>query len=296
MIQPTSSEAANPKAVSPFCCPECGASDLITDEGRGEVICTACGIVLEDHVTIAKHERAIPGSHTPERTGSPLNTLLPDRGMSTLINAKQADGRIARAARWQTRLDWPERNLFMAINELKRLSEKLNLGQNIKEMAIGLYRKAFKAKLLRGRSINSMITAALYAVIREQHLPVTFKELVSVSPVARKDIQRSYRALLEEFKLNLNPLEPTTLLARAVSDLGLDYPIEREAKTILEKYTGGSGKDPKGWVAAAIYLACRKLDRNRSQSVVARTVGVTEVTLRSRFKDLCSESSPNGEK
>ncbi|MFX1356707.1 MAG: transcription initiation factor IIB, partial [Promethearchaeota archaeon] len=36
----------------------------------------------------------------------------------------------------------------------------------------------------------------------------------------------------------------------------------------------------------ALYLVCKKMDKRISQKEIANVVGVTEVTLRSRYKDL----------
>jgi len=47
-----------------------------------------------------------------------------------------------------------------------------------------------------------------------------------------------------------------------------------------------SGKDPKGLCAGALYLVCKKMEKRISQKEIANIVGVTEVTLRSRYKDL----------
>jgi transcription initiation factor TFIIB len=46
-----------------------------------------------------------------------------------------------------------------------------------------------------------------------------------------------------------------------------------------------SGKDPKGIVAGALYLACKLNNKELTQKHIADVVGVTEVTLRSRFKE-----------
>jgi len=47
-----------------------------------------------------------------------------------------------------------------------------------------------------------------------------------------------------------------------------------------------SGKDPKGLCAGALYLVCKIRNKKISQKEIANLVGVTEVTLRSRYKEL----------
>ena len=47
-----------------------------------------------------------------------------------------------------------------------------------------------------------------------------------------------------------------------------------------------AGKDPAGLAAAAVYTAAQLYDERRTQKDVARVAGVTEVTVRNRYKEL----------
>ena len=71
--------------------------------------------------------------------------------------------------------------------------------------------------------------------------------------------------------------------------LGLSSEIEKLAIKIADTYTSNfvtSGKDPKGIVGGAIYLASKIKNENFTQKQIADLIGVTEVTLRSRYKEL----------
>jgi transcription initiation factor TFIIB len=46
-------------------------------------------------------------------------------------------------------------------------------------------------------------------------------------------------------------------------------------------------RGPTGIAAAAIYLAAKRRKKDRTQSEVAQVAGVTEVTIRNRYKELC---------
>ena len=47
-----------------------------------------------------------------------------------------------------------------------------------------------------------------------------------------------------------------------------------------------SGRGPTGVAAAAIYIASVVYDQRKTQKTIADTVGVTEVTIRNRYKEL----------
>jgi len=46
------------------------------------------------------------------------------------------------------------------------------------------------------------------------------------------------------------------------------------------------GKAPMGLAASALYLACLMNGEERTQKMLAEASGVTEVTIRNRYKDL----------
>jgi len=214
---------------------------------------------------------------------------LPDMGLSTIIdpNAKMSQ-RMKRVIKWNSRMTWNKRNLLIATTEIKRIGSNLNLPLRVKELAAKIYRKAFNMKLLRGRSIKAMVAAALYYACRKENIPRTLQEFVDQTTCEPRDIRRCYRILLRELCLKVPAMDPVMLIPKYSAELGLSLNVEKTAAEILNKFGRKitiSGKDPKGLVAAAIYLACQKHKEGKSQSKIARTIGITEVTLRSRYKE-----------
>ncbi len=47
-----------------------------------------------------------------------------------------------------------------------------------------------------------------------------------------------------------------------------------------------SGRDPRGFAASAIYMAAKPTEHRITQSEVSKVAKITEVTLRSRIKDI----------
>ena len=57
-------------------------------------------------------------------------------------------------------------------------------------------------------------------------------------------------------------------------------------KTASKNGLKRTGKDPKGLAAACIYIAARDGNMRKTQSTVAYIAKITEVTLRSRAKQI----------
>ena len=178
---------------------------------------------------------------------------------------------------------------MMAMNELKRLSEKLHIPSSVQEMAAVVYRKALNKGLIRGRCIASMIAGSLYAACRFTKIPRTLNEITEASLRDRKEIARDYRLIVRTLKMKMpidNPTDYVTKIAEKAevsSDVeGLAIKIIRDARS---KHAT-MGKDPSGLAAAALYIASKIKKEKVTQSRLAKAADLTEVTIRNRKKDL----------
>lgn len=281
------------KIKNPNICPECGGSILYIEE-KGETVCGQCGLIIDDRIVDFSHsgKRAFTNQEkvNREQTGSPISILSPDIGFSTVIDkGKISNPDLKRAAKWDTRITWEKRNLLIATTELKRISSNLNLPDHVKKEAMRYYIEAFKRKLLRGRSINGMVAACIYLACRVKEIPRTLQEILDDTLVNAKDVRRCYSTLKRELKVKTPTPDPISLIPRYIVELNLDSEIERLTVKILKEYISNfptSGKDPKGLCAGAIYLACKIKDKSYTQKEISDSIGVTEVTLRSRYKEL----------
>ncbi len=290
-------------------CPECGGTKFITDPSRGEIICMNCGAVIEEHLIDDGPEwRAFTNEEKGRRArvGSPSTLSLHDKGLSTEIGWEDRDvygkrlspqqkATMYRLKRWHTRSrvsSSMDRNLVLAMSELDRLSSQLGLSRNVKETAALIYRSAIERQLIKGRSIEAMIAAAVYAAARLRRVPRTIDEIAQNSRVSRKELGRSYRLLVTELQLKIPPPNPVDYIVRFASELRLSGRVTRRAVNLLTKAKAKGltvGKDPTGLAAAALYIASILEGERRTQREIAETATVTEVTVRNRYKELVKQ-------
>ncbi|ACX71902.1 Transcription factor TFIIB cyclin-releated protein [Methanocaldococcus vulcanius M7] len=235
--------------------------------------------------------------------GFVLHNTIHDKGLSTVIDWRNKDSygkdlsankraQLYRLRKWQRRIrvsDAAERNLAFALSELDRITSKLGLPRHVRENAAIIYRNAVEKGLIRGRSIEGVVAAAIYAACRRCRVPRTLDEIAEASRVDRKEIGRTYRFLARELNIKLTPTNPIDYVPRFASELGLPGEVESKAIQILQQATEKgltSGRGPTGVAAAAIYIASVLLGCRRTQREVAEVAGVTEVTIRNRYKEL----------
>jgi transcription initiation factor TFIIB len=85
------------------------------------------------------------------------------------------------------------------------------------------------------------------------------------------------------------PSNPADYIARFASSLKLAAETQSKAVEILEEAQHAeltSGRGPTGIAAAALYVAALMHGEKRTQREVADVAGVTEVTIRNRYKEL----------
>jgi len=290
-------------------CPKCGSTELILDDKRGELVCAKCGLVIEENeIDHGPEWRAFDHEQSERRVrvGAPSTYTIHDKGLSTDMDWRNKDsygksiptrtrGQLYRLRKWQRRIrvkDASERNLAFALTELDRMASKLLLPKQVREAAAMIYRKAVEKNLIRGRSIEGVAAASLYAACRQCSLPRTLDEIAEVSKVDRKEIGRTYRFIAREINLKLMPTLPTDYVARFCSELKLGMDVQTKAMEILDQaHEKGltSGRGPTGVAAAAIYLATIMCNNRRTQRSIAEVAGVTEVTIRNRYKELAEK-------
>jgi len=290
-------------------CPEC-EGNLVTDTEHGETVCDDCGLVVEqDGIDRGPEWRAFDSSErdSKSRVGAPTTNMMHDKGLSTNIGWQNKDAygkslssrqrqRMQRLRTWNERFrtrDSKERNLKQALGEIDRMASALGLPANVRETASVIYRRALSENLLPGRSIEGVATAALYAAARQVGNPRSLDEFTAVSRVDKMELTRTYRYVIRELKLEIQPADPGSYVPRFVSRLDLSEETQRVAHELLDSAKDAgitSGKSPVGLAASAVYAAALLSNEKVTQSEVSDVADISEVTIRNRYKELLEAS------
>jgi len=286
-------------------CPSCTKTKMILDEDKGELFCGFCGYVTPEQVVQDGPEwrsfSADGGDRS--RVGAGTSITMHDMGLSTVIGTqnKDATGKpldssmkksINRLRTWDSRSQAHtsvERNLRQALSEMDKLQDKISLPSSVIEKAAYIYRKAIEKKLVKGRSIQGLVAACVYAACRNTETPRTLEDVASGINIRRKDVARCYRLIFRELDLKIPVADPVKGVSRIASIAGLGEKTKRKAIELLNKAKKigmVAGKDPMGIAAAALYLSCISTGGSKTQKEISIASGVTEVTIRNRCAGL----------
>jgi len=85
------------------------------------------------------------------------------------------------------------------------------------------------------------------------------------------------------------PTSPQDYISRFCSELKLSADVKSKTLQILHEAANReltSGRGPTGIAAASLYIATILCGERRTQREVSEIAGVTEVTIRNRYKEL----------
>jgi len=284
--------------TSPCCArPDIGVS------ADGLRVCRTCGMTFGQSF-VSQERRAYTAEEVKQRrrteprwrTYGPrtvISTVKTDAKGRQLAAKKQA--LFARLSKIQGSLiNSIERNYWEAKPKLHALATKLNVPDYIIETAWKIYSEVAQQKLTMGRSIEAFVCASLYASIRIHDFPRLLEELTEVAMVPLRSVHRSLglivRNVLPVLNLKYRPISPEPLIFRFGNELNLSIKVQKSAAEILKaaSKTGlkKMGKDPKGLAAAALYMAAKASPERKTQTQIAEIARVTEVTLRTRAKQI----------
>lgn len=243
------------RAGSIEACPFCGSGDLVFSGSSDGVNCNGCGrrFYLSDFI-----KKDMPG------TGDFHH---------------KAD-RMSESA---------ERNLAFALSEIGRIVTANGLPPSVRGSADSIYRRAADMDLIRGRPIDALAAASVCAACRISGIPRTMDEIAENGGVGRKELGRTYRHLSKELGLALSPARPQDYIGRYCDSLKLGTEVREKSLSLIRKASESdllSGLGPAGVTAAAVYISAIICGEHRSQKQVADAAGISEVTLRSRYRKL----------
>jgi len=263
-------------------CPYCGSENVELIDGV--YVCLDCGSVIEDPALLIDtrpETREFQPEDAQTRRYVSSSSLLAIQPPTIWAPGEYRMKAIAKDAK--------SRNAIYAINTLNEIASKLHLPKQVKDLVLEYFKRLSSKRAIRRERVQAIVAALVYLASRQVGLPKPLDKIAKVSGVKKKDISKAYRMIKEELKITA----PVPDAEKFVLSFGKELRLSGEtiAKAIqivkIAKDRGVSiGRDPAGIAAAALYIATRLSGEKRTQKKVAEIAGVTEVTVRNRYREI----------
>ncbi|CAL4171543.1 unnamed protein product, partial [Meganyctiphanes norvegica] len=265
--------------MAPAKCPHCGSSDIVLDPARGDTVCTSCGVVLaEDNIVseVQFLENAGGGS-------SAIGQFVSSDSTRSRPMFKGFNGNFVRESR--------EITLNKARQKINALAQQLRLSSHHIDTSHNFFKLSLSKGLTRGRKSNHVIGACVYITCRTEATP---HMLIDVSDAIQCDVYelgRTYLRLSTALCINIPAMDPCLYIWRFAHKLQFNddtYKVSETALRLVKRMKRDwmhVGRRPSGVCGAALVIAARLHNFNRTISDVIKVVKVHESTLRKRLTE-----------
>lgn len=303
-------------------CPDCKEfpPNLTEEFSSGDMVCATCGLVVGDKIVDTRSEwRTFANDDTnnddPSRVGDVGNPLFEDTvaTLQTTIGSEGSNSFHLMKTQQKT-VEKGAKNLKEGFSQIKTLTDALQVGNNVRDTAMHIFKLADEKKFLKGKPQEAVIAGCIFVACRQGGVARTFREIFNLTRVSKKEIGRVFK-LLEKFLVDIqnegdktghsavstvNNFEtrPSTnaedLVRRYVSQLGVRNQSEVESVGMLiAKKTGQvstlAGRSPLSVAAACIFMATHYLGEAKTSKDIAVVAGVSDGTIKTAYKYLYAE-------
>uniref|UniRef100_A0A0N5ALQ2 B-related factor 1 n=1 Tax=Syphacia muris TaxID=451379 RepID=A0A0N5ALQ2_9BILA len=267
-------------------CPHCGSSEIDDDAARGDSTCMNCGTVLEESTIVSDvtFQENSGGGHS--LVGQFISK---DRGQS--CNLPGVSGLVHQESREVTHAKG--RKL------IEEIASQLRINQHCKDTAFNFFKMCVSRNLTRGRVRSHVVAACLYMTCRLEntaHLLLDFSDitqanLMDIFQVNVFDLGRTLNFLARSLRINLPTTDPCLYILRFAVLLEFGEK-QKEVVSLATRLVQrmkrdwiATGRRPTGLCGAALLLAARCCNFNRTIADVVRVVHVSEGVVRKRLDE-----------
>ncbi|KAA0193529.1 hypothetical protein HAZT_HAZT002891 [Hyalella azteca] len=266
-------------------CKNCGAGEFDVDPKTGATICVECGVV-QDENSIVNELQFMENSRGQS---SAMGQFIAHDSSAPRPMFNGCQGTFSKESR--------ELTLQKAKKKIGALATSLGLSKHVDSLANGFFKMCLSRGLCRGRKSAHLIGACVYMACREEQTP---HMLIDVSDAAEIDVYelgRTYLRICTALHISMKSIDPCIYILRFSHKLEFGdkaHDVSNTASRLvvrMKKDWMHTGRRPSGICGAALVIAARFHNFNRTIQDVIKVVRVHESTIRKRLTEFGSTPS-----
>lgn len=282
---------------------EIECENVVYDVETNQYVCADTGVVISDRpIDHGPEWRYYPkdnGSRGAVRGGSPtiasdyhaIGTSIGGGGKGSLRDLRRVDREIKKPTKRR------ERNLASALSLMKGCIGSMNLNSSaafkLRETAAELIKMFLEKDVLKRRLKAPLVAIAIIEAANSLGINIKKNEVLDRCQVTHKDYWNARKTLIKK-GISLKKQIPGPGLY--IDEMSHILQLRPQTSALARRIAGEakkmgmtSGKDPRGFAAASLYVASIILDDKRTQKEISERVDVTEVMIRNRYRDIVNE-------
>uniref|UniRef100_A0A8R1DVB7 TFIIB-type domain-containing protein n=2 Tax=Caenorhabditis japonica TaxID=281687 RepID=A0A8R1DVB7_CAEJA len=264
-------------------CPNCGSTEIDEDAARGDATCTGCGTVLEESIVVTENQ-------FQERAGGSGHTLVGQFVSAERAAANNFNGMGSQESR--------EVTYAKGKKVIDELSSQLRINSHCLNTAFNFFKMCVQRNLTRGRNRSSVVAVCLYITCRLENTAHLLLDFSDVTQINVFDLGRNLNFISRSLRINLPATDPCLYIMRfaCVLDFGeKQKEVVNLATRLVQRMKRdwmSTGRRPTGICGAALLIAARSLNFNRSIGDIVRVVHISESVIRKRLDEF--SQTPSG--
>ena len=276
----------------PNICTGCKSTDIEVHPVSRQSECTNCGLVLSDHGIVNEIQFLDNGAGQSSAAGN----FYSHEGTTNFMSSYKI-GIFHRESR--------EVTISKTKKRIESLATQLDLPQRVSDIALNFYKLCLKNGKTRGQKSSHLIGACVYLACRLEQIPYMSIDVSDMLEIDVYDLGRAFMKL--KFNLcindpnttimNCNIVVPSIYIERFAHKLQFGdqtQQVIRTATRLVQRMMKDSihtGRRPSGVAGAALILAARYHNFNRTIQDVIPVIKLHESTLRKRLMEFGSTAS-----
>lgn len=266
-------------------CKHCGCTEIDVDPSRGDSVCTGCGVVLSEHVIVSE----VQFMENSRGQSSAIGQFISHESTAPRSMFKGGQGAFSKESRDIT--------YYKGKRQIIALSDQLGLKQHCQDVAYNFFKMCVMQGITKGRKRDHVIGGCVYLACRTEGTP---HMLIDVSDALQADVYEVGRTYLRISKLlciAIPLIDPCLYIIRFSHKLKFGDKTHVVSETALrlvkrmKKDWMDTGRRPSGVCGAALVIAARFHNFNRTIQDVIKIVKVHESTVRKRLTEFGNTQS-----
>lgn len=275
-------------------CEHCNSTDIILEEGH--FFCKSCSCITNRFIDANAEWRYYGAedskSTDPTRCGMPVNSLLPESSLGSVISNKMNesyDMRLIRKYHMWNSMSYKERTLYNVFDNITTNASNNGISNSIIEEAKMFYKKISESKITRGENRSGLIASSIYMSCKTNKVPRSTKEIAKIFNIKITTMTRGCKKFQDIMKINLESTRAEDFIQRFASKLNLSMELRELCKHIVQKADElniVSENTPPSVAAGSIYLCITLCNGSISKKDLSTACGISQVTLTKCYKKL----------
>jgi len=246
-------------------CSNCGALEMHKDEARGSIYCEECGMVQEE------------------------NTVVSTLQFDTSSTKAVLHGKIINVENTNIGTKFIDSSYYIK-NTIRSICQKLSLGDSHVDSAFRWYKLCLQYSLSKGKSILYTLSACVYLTCRQESTPHLLIDFSSELRIDLFKIGKVFLKIRSLLGVDIPLIDPSLYMHRFVSQLKfknkeiLNFSILLVSR--MRKDWILEGRRPNNSCGAALLIASRIFNEERSIVEIAKVVYASTATINKRLEEI----------